>query len=418
MSSISDSQIEAIRSFVRDGAGADDQPVEAAADPLWREFRAVGTELWLDTGDVDAASQRWCSEMTALTTNNTLLNREIQKGIYDELIAEADGMLEGLDTAARVREIAFILNAWHGRRLVRRFDADVSVELHTDLAHDLAGIVHYGRRFHDVEPDRFIVKVPLTATGLLGARKLRQEGIRVNFTLEFSARQNAVVSVVTHANYCNVFLGRLGAYVADHGLGDGTNVGEKATIASQRIVRELTGTRETPTRQIAASLRDAEQLFALGGVDVFTMPTAVADVAREAATAGEPAGMVTDRVPTDYEVSLARGVDPEEVRLEKLWEVTEEVVAFARSCDEDPPDSGAALTSRARGMGVGDLFPDMSVGQLHQITADGKIPRHDRWKGRIRAEEAAIDSLLNLAGLASFASDQAALDARIAELIA
>ena len=33
--------------------------------------------------------------MTALTTNNTLLNAEIQKGIYDELILRAKGYFKG-----------------------------------------------------------------------------------------------------------------------------------------------------------------------------------------------------------------------------------------------------------------------------------------------------------------------------------
>ncbi len=52
-------------------------------DPFWEALRSTGTELWLDTGDMDEAEANWSAEMSALTTNNTLLNNEIQKGIYD-----------------------------------------------------------------------------------------------------------------------------------------------------------------------------------------------------------------------------------------------------------------------------------------------------------------------------------------------
>src|SRR6185295_5587676 len=97
-------------------------------------------------------------EFTALTTNNTLLNKEVQKGIYDSVIKEAGPLLAGLGEAERVVEIAFILNALHGLRLVQTFGARVSVELHTATADDTEAAVAYGRRFHKISPDRFIVK--------------------------------------------------------------------------------------------------------------------------------------------------------------------------------------------------------------------------------------------------------------------
>jgi transaldolase len=51
------------------------------------------TRLWLDTGDIDEAKKLWCSEFEALTTNNTLLNKEIQKGIYDGLVHEVTDVI-------------------------------------------------------------------------------------------------------------------------------------------------------------------------------------------------------------------------------------------------------------------------------------------------------------------------------------
>jgi transaldolase len=412
MSTIDATTIDKVKDLVKKDIESGGPANTGTPDEFWQQLRATGTELWLDTGDIDAASALWSAEMTALTTNNTLLNKEIQKGIYDDFIREAAAILGNLDRGRKIYEIGFILNAHHGLRLVQTFGGDVSVELHTDLADDLEGIVHYGRRFHDIEPDRFIVKVPLTATGLLGARKLREEGIRVNFTLEFSARQNAVVAAAAMPNYCNVFLGRLNAYVKENGLGTGVNVGEKATIASQNVVRELTEGRSVPTKQIAASLRSGDQVGKLAGVDVFTMPTKVAQEARETLQPN-----FASQVGTGYEVELNPDVTESQVRIEKLWDVDDTVRAFAESLDENTPANGRELAARARDMGLGDMFPRLSSADLDQIAADGKIPKHERWKERIESGELAVDTLLNLAGLASFAQDQKALDDRIAGLI-
>src|SRR5687768_5024083 len=57
--------------------------------PQWAALARTGTALWLDTGDVDAIGKLWTREMTALTTNNTLLNKEVQKGIYDQTVPKA-----------------------------------------------------------------------------------------------------------------------------------------------------------------------------------------------------------------------------------------------------------------------------------------------------------------------------------------
>ncbi len=401
-----------IAEFVSSGIDLTQSRPDAPHDRFWQGLREAGTELWLDTGDIDAARAEWCAQMSALTTNNTLLNKEIQKGIYDDFIKEADAILRKLPRKERIIEIAFILNARHGLRLVQEFGGRVSVELHTALADDLEGIVAYGRRFHEINSSNFIVKVPFTATGLLGARRLRELGIPINFTLEFSARQNVLATVVAKPNYCNVFLGRLNAFVADNGLGSGEYVGEKTTIASQRAIREAGRQLEEPTKQIAASLRGGEQLELLAGVDVFTMPTKVAAEGREKITSP-----FRDRTGDDYEVELRDAVDLTEVRIDALWTVDEALVRFAKDLDRQVPATGDELVERAHRAGLGELFPRLTAQQEKLIADDGKIPVHKRWREAIERHEVAVDTLLNRAGLASFTADQAQLDDRIAGLI-
>jgi transaldolase len=385
---------------------------EFPSDLFWGNLKNTGTELWLDTGDIGEAEKIWTREMTALTTNNTLLNNEIQKGIYDDLIQEANRILTSFDLPKRVLGIAFILNARHGLRLVERFGGKVSVELHTDLAHDLEGIVAYGQRFHEISPDHFIVKVPYTSTGLLGARKLRQLGISVNFTLEFSARQNAVVAAVVKPDYLNVFLGRLNAFVADNNLGDGRFAGEKATWASQQIVKSLTRHNDVPTKLIAASMRGADQLESLAGIDVFTIPVKVAAEGRR-----QLSGEFSPKTNEQYEVTLNDSVSPNALRIENLWEVTGQEKTLALTLDVETPGTGKALETMAHQLGCGDMFPQLSREDMARIAIDGKIPVYKKWARRIEKGEIAIDTLMNLAGLASFTSDQRALDERILKLI-
>ena len=401
-----------IRDFVLKDIDLKGKTIEAESDPFWQALMNAGTEVWLDTGDIDEASRIWKKEMTALTTNNTLLNKEIQKGIYDDFIKEANEILKEVDIKQRIIEIAFILNARHGLKLVEKFGGMVSVELHTDFAHDIEGTVTYGKRFHEICPGNFIIKVPFTAAGLLGARKLRELNVAINFTLAFSARQNAVIASIVKPNYLNVFLGRLNAYFAGNKLGSGEYVGEKATIASQNIVHTITANNPLPTKQIAASMRGGQQLASLAGIDVFTIPLKVAEDGYNTLDSN-----FESRVNENYPVTLNSGIDANDICMDKLWDVSGAEMNFAKSLDENLPSTDEEIIERAHQMGCGDLFPKLSEDDYNVIKEDGKIPIHDKWHGRIKNGEVAIDTLLNLAGLASFATDQAAMDSRVEGLI-
>ena len=327
----------------------------------------------------------------------------MQKGIYDDLIKEAADLTVELEGEDRIVELANLLNAHHGLRLASRFSVKISVELHTALSHDAERSIEYGRRYFALCPEQFIVKVPLTAAGLIATRQLRSEGIPVNFTLGFSARQNYLATRLSRPSWVNVFIGRLAAYVGDNGIGDPEGVGEKAVLASQRVVRELSVGAKEPTLQIAASMRTGQQVVDLAGLDTYTMPTGVADQALELGVT--TLGDQSDNDPT-IQVDAA-------ARPEVISEIDPKLVAFCDSCDDDFPKTAEDLTQRAHDHGCGDLLPTFSAEDLQYIDQDGKIPLHERWAKRIADGELAIDSLLNLAGLASFVQDQAKMDAVI-----
>jgi hypothetical protein len=264
---------------------------------------------------MEEAEANWSAEMSALTTNNTLLNNEIQKGIYDVFISEAKSIVRDLPLEEKVKEISFILNARHGLRLASKFGGLVSVELHTDTAHDIKAIEYWGKRLHEICPDQFIVKVPFTAEGLIGARRLREAGVRINFTLEFSARENVLVTRI-HENY---------------------------------------------------------------DVSIF-------DSAKDA-------------------------------HIEKFWTVSDKVLNLAGRLAAKVPATGAELIHIAHEEGCEDMFPVLTKDEKAFIASDGKIPVYSRWAEKIKEGKIAPDTLLTLAGLASFTADQKMLDERIRSII-
>jgi transaldolase len=384
--------------------------VTGKKDPFWESLQETGTELWLDTGDIEEAEANWTAEMSALTTNNSLLNNEIQKGIYDVFISEAKSIVRGLSPEERVKEIAFILNARHGLRLALKFGGYVCVELHTDTAHDIKAIQYYGKRFHDICPEQFIVKVPYTAEGLIGARLLKDSGIKINFTLGFSARENVLVTRIARPDYVNVFLGRIGTYLINNKLSDGSGAGERAVISSQNWVTGLSAQNPWQTKQIAASLRNANQLELLAGTDVFTMPPKVAVAGRK-----ELSGKFTSRLHENYDVSLydsAKGA-----HIEKFWEVDNKVLKLAERLASKVPATGIELFRIAHEEGCEEMFPSLTKEEKSFIASDGKIPVYSRWEKKINEGKIAPDTLLTLAGLASFTADQELLDQRIRNII-
>lgn len=393
--------------------GIDDKPLSGKVNPLWQRVTATGTELWLDTGDMDQATALWNPSFKALTTNNSLLNKEIQKGIYDSWVplaaAAAKADMPGLSGKDLVLEIAFALNARHGLRLVQRFGARVSVELHTDLAHDVERSVAYGKRYAAMCSD-FIVKVPLTPSGLVAARQLEEAGIAVNFTLGFSARQNYLTACVAQSHWVNVFLGRLNAYAAGEGLCDGRWVGERTTLASQAVLKELRERLGVPTQQIAASMRGGEQVETLAGLDVYTMPVAVAQEYLDTAPRE-----VHDCTGEDYQPAWGEEVALNIEGVNELWNVDDN---FRAICDKLAAVPAADLTpemieNALHDGGAGAVFPRMDEAQTAKLIAEGKAPLRDSWLSDIASKKFGLDGLFTLAGLYAFAGDQASLDDRI-----
>lgn len=406
-----------VRQIVLDVSKEEAAIGESAREELWSRVRRCGSELWLDTGDMEEAASLWNGQFSAFTTNNTLLNREVAKGTYDSLIERAAKLLRGqVPDEDMPLEISFVLNARHGLRLVSRFGAMVSVELHTDLADDVERSVAYGRRFHEIAPDKFYVKVPFTPAGLLAARRLEEGGVSVNCTLGFSARQNYLISRVAEPAFVNVFLGRLNSFVSDNKLGDGNMVGERAALASHRAVRQLREDFGVQTNQIAASMRDGDQVLSLAGIDVLTMPVKVARQFEEISPDPE---RIKDNTKATPEIELASGVDRESLGIDLLWDVPDSFKEAVRSLrDRDVESMSPGVIRDFFSMrGFPGFLPEWTSPDREAAREQGKIPKYAYWKDRMAKGAVDLDALMNLCAIHSFEADQKKMDDRIRSML-
>ena len=184
-------------------------------------------KFFIDTGNVDEIREAASlGILDGVTTNPSLIAKE------------------GRDFHQVLREIVSIVNG--------PISAEVTSTVHEEM-------LVQGRELAKIHPN-IVVKVPLTKTGLQTCKRLRQEEIRVNVTLCFSASQ-ALLAAKADASYISPFIGRL-----DDISHDGMEL-----IRQIRVIYDNYG---YETEILAASIRHPLHVVdaALAGADVATIP--------------------------------------------------------------------------------------------------------------------------------------------------
>ncbi len=144
----------------------------------------------------------------------------------------------------------------HYEKICQLVDGDVSAEV---IATDFDGIVAEGKRLSLIAPN-IVVKVPMIKDGVKALSYFRDNGIRTNCTLVFSAGQ-AILAAKAGATYVSPFIGRI-----DDISWDGMEL--------IRQISEIYATQGYDTSILAASIRNAKHIVdaALAGADVVTCP--------------------------------------------------------------------------------------------------------------------------------------------------
>ena len=123
-------------------------------------------------------------------------------------------------------------------------------------------MVTEAREISKINPN-MVVKIPMTEDGLRAVKILKQEGIKTNVTLIFSANQ-ALLAARAGATYVSPFLGRL------------DDISHNGLILIEEIV-EIFANNDFDTEIIAASVRNPIHVVecAKMGCDIATVPYSV-----------------------------------------------------------------------------------------------------------------------------------------------
>lgn len=193
--------------------------------------------IFLDTANLDEIREaaRW-GILSGVTTNPTLVS-----------------MSSGSTHEDVIRQIAAIV------------DGPISAET---ISPDTEGMLEEARRFAGWHPN-VVVKVPSTPNGWAAVRQLKEEGIRTNVTLCFTANQ-ALFAALAGAYIVSVFVGRLDD-ISQNGL---RVVSDTVEIYRQHHLQTLV---------LAASIRHPLHILsaAKAGADIATVPL---NVLKQAAT--------------------------------------------------------------------------------------------------------------------------------------
>ncbi len=184
-------------------------------------------EFFVDTADLTAIREaQQMGILDGVTTNPSLLSKE--KGNFEEIIREICEVVEG----------------------------PVSAEV---VSTDFEGMMEEAR-WNAAIHEQVVVKIPIIWEGLKAIKACRQEGIKTNVTLCFSANQ-ALLAAKAGATYISPFLGRL------------DDIGHVGMDLVQTI-RTIYDNYGYGTKILAASLRHPQHVVdaALVGADVATLP--------------------------------------------------------------------------------------------------------------------------------------------------
>ncbi len=131
------------------------------------------------------------------------------------------------------------------------------------VSEDADGMFEEARHLAALNPEKVVVKIPMTPAGLLAVRRCCEAGIRTNVTLVFSATQ-ALLAAKAGATYVSPFIGRLDD-VSTEGM---ALIEQILTIYDQY---------DFDTEVIVASIRHPMHVLraALLGADVATIPFGV-----------------------------------------------------------------------------------------------------------------------------------------------
>lgn len=401
-------------------------PALTSAPLLAAVCRAGTRHIYGDTADaaelgalITTATGAIVREVDGNTANQPLVHKVIKRYLDGDGPATWARQLRELHPSLSTQErnvlIYAIVCGRIGTDAARAFGAgrpwEVSLQLHMQLGGDAEASKRVGRALRRMVPSG-VVKVPFTPHHphcFLIARDLENEGIPVNFTSTFSARQVVAAAVLSNVTLTNIFMGRL-----NQGL-KAALLGEHVDLEAQRALLRLRREVGVKTLLIVASVREWQTFPRVAGCDVYTAPL---DAIRGFLTQTEiPPDGVRRQLETSYADRLGIAGDVLQAfgheRIARLYRVEPELVRFLTdfrgSKEYQTVRDGDQLFKRIDQAGFGDLFYTPTAAEW-QALRKNKLPD----PSSPLTTRLPLDTLYSLLADADFEKFQEDMDAMIA----
>lgn len=387
--------------------------------------KAGTTHIYGDSADADeigktvaAGDGAIFSEVDGATANQPLVRKVIERHLaagdpagWARELRNANAKLS--DDVVVVLIYAIVCGR-AGTEVVRRFAAgrslDISLQLHMSLGSDAEAAKRVGRLLRRMVPSG-VVKVPFTPHVphcFLVARDLEREGIPVNFTSTFSARQALTAAMLADVTLTNIFMGRI-----NQGL-EAKLLGEHVDLEAQRALLAARRDAGAKTLLIVASVREWQTFVHVAGCDVFTSPCkAIAELMSQSEFGP---GDIHSQLETSYEDRL--GIAPAvlskagEKSIARLYDVEPELVRFLTelrgSADYQKLGDGDRLAKLFDEAGFGDIFYAPSASEWNELRKN-KLPNLDSEL----TKRLPLDTLYTLLADADFEKYQEEMDEMI-----
>ena len=396
--------------------------------PLLAALHKAGTShIYADTADyielhdlLSAGKGKLLAEVDGNTANQPLIKKVVHRYLDEANLA---GWVEALrrhrESLTESKTLALVYAIVCGRvgnDFLRSFSSgriwEVSLQLHMGLCSNYLMAKQVGRYLRSMVRSAF-VKVPFTPHYphcFLVARDLERDGIPVNFTSTFSARQTIAAALLSNVTTTNIFMGRL-----NQGL-KAKLLGEHVDLEAQRAIRELRRQQVAKTQLIVASMRDWRTFVHTAGCDIYTAPVeTIRDFLEQKEIAVED---ISSKVSTSYEDSL--GINSEVLqqlgaaKIAALYEIEPEFLEFLneyrQSVEYRTLEDGDVLYRQFDKAGFGDFFYGPADSEWKEIRLD-KFPD---LKGEL-TERLSLDTFFSLLADADFEKYQDQMDREIEE---
>lgn len=146
------------------------------------------------------------------------------------------------------------------KEIIALVDGPISAEV---VATDAAGMISEAAELAKLDPEKIVIKLPMTEEGLKATKALTEKGLKTNVTLIFSPLQ-ALLAAKAGATYVSPFVGRL------------DDIGHDGMEGVDQI-RAIFDNYGYETEIIVASVRSPQHVLQAGmmGADICTIPYSV-----------------------------------------------------------------------------------------------------------------------------------------------